>query len=141
MFFLFSKDNDKPIKVNASYRPLSKDKLLKLHYWEHIKPDILKQGRVRYFDGRSLLRKGQDDDNDFESDIVSKDSEGSEAEVANNETNQDVPVPLFASCSGDRLTNDSISPWTIRLSDVLETPLVLLQSNIWPGAFAMTVNR
>lgn len=68
------------------------------------------------------------------------DEEG--ADVRDNKMCPEMPVPLFALCSGDRLTNDIISSWTIRLSDAVESsPLVLLQSNIWPGAFTFVKDR
>lgn len=143
---LFFADNDKPIKVNASYHPLSLDKLLKLDYWMHIKPEILKQGRVCYFDGRILMKNQPNDNNDVndESSIDDDNDDDDEnvTEITNIEMRPEMPVPLFTSCSGDRLTNDIISSWTIRLSDVIvESPLVLLQSNIWSGAFTFVKDR
>jgi hypothetical protein len=132
-------DNDKAIRVNESYRPLSIEKLSKLDYWQHIKPEILEQGRVCFFDGR-LLAKFHSDSNEEDDDDDDEDDEESQPDAAHNKPCTEMPAPLFASCSGDRLTNDAtISPWTIRLSDVVDSlspPLVLLQSNIWPGAFA-----
>lgn len=134
-------DNDKPIKLNPSYRPLPLDKLLKLDNWVHIKPEILKQGRICYFDGKSLV-KGDAGDHDDLSSIGDDNEDEAEEELTNIEIKPDVPAPLFTSCSGDRLTNDVISPWTITVSDVtVESPLVLLQSNIWTGAFAFVKDR
>lgn len=135
-------DNDKPIRVNASYRPLSLEKLLKLDYFVHIKPEILKQGRVCSFDGKSLLNN---DNNDGSKSELSNNDDASDSDVEsknnNNIISREIPIPLFAPCSGDRLTNDITSPWTIRLNDVIDSPFVLLQSNIWPGAFAFVKNR
>ncbi|KAG5684156.1 hypothetical protein PVAND_013397 [Polypedilum vanderplanki] len=135
-------NNDKPIKVNDSYIPLSIEKLLKLDYWQHIKPEILKQGRVSYFDGQILAKYHNSiNDEDEDDGSMDDDEENSIPDVKHNDLFPEMPVPLFASCSGDRLTNDIISPWTIRLNDVLESPLVLLQSNIWPGAFSFVKER
>ncbi|XP_070507908.1 radial spoke head protein 6 homolog A [Chironomus tepperi] len=137
-------NNDKPIKVNASYHPLSLDKLSKLDYWMHIKPEILKQGRVCYFDGRLLMENQPNDNDDVndEASIADDDDDENVTEITKIEIRPEMPVPLFTTCSGDRLTNDIISPWTIRLSDVIvESPLVLLQSNIWSGAFAFAKDR
>lgn len=95
----------------------------------------MRQGRVCYFDGTLL------GENDNQSDASSDASnEEDETEAANNETKPETPIPLFASCSGDRLTNDAMSPWTIRLSDVVET-LVSVQSRVWHGAFAFVKDR
>lgn len=135
---LYFPDSDKPIKANESYRPLSLSKLTKLDYWEHHKPEILKQGRVSFFDGSLLNNNDDDDESDDTSSTAS--SEEDETEATNNGMNPEIPKALFAPCSGDRLTNDSMSPWTIRLSDVVET-LVLLQSHVWPGAFAFAKDR
>lgn len=132
-FNVLKTDNDKPIKLNASYRPLSLEKLSKLDYFAHIKPEILKQGRVCFFDGKSLLNNDEDeDDNESDSDVSNK--------YNNNIISPEMPIPLFAPCSGDRLTNDETSPWTIRLNDVVDS-FVLLQSNVWPGAFAFVKDR
>lgn len=108
---------------------------MKLDYWTHHKPEILKQGRVSFFDGSVLNKNDNDTDTSFDSG-----DEDFETEEANNGSNPENPIPLFASCSGDRLTNDSMSSWTIRLSDVLQT-LVLLESRTWPGAFAFAKDR
>lgn len=133
-------DNDKPIVVNAAYSAWPTSKLLQLDYWEHHKPEILKQGRVGYFDGSVLNKSDEDDESDASSDLEQEDGDGTEA--PNNKTKPEIPIPLFACLSGDRLTNDamSISPWTIRLSDVVET-LVSAQSHVWPGAFAFVKDR
>lgn len=137
-------DNDKPIKMNATYRPLSLEKLSKLDYFVHIKPEILKQGRVCFFDGKSLLNN---DINGSQSDVSNNDGDdyASDSDVSNKNNNNiispEMPIPLFAPCSGDRLTNDITSPWTIRLNDVVDSPFVLMQSNVWPGAFAFVKDR
>jgi Radial spokehead-like protein len=99
---------------------------LKLDYWEHAKPEILKQGRVSYFDGNKLLNPNGEDEEQSE---ISSDG-GDEKKTNYN----DIPIPLFSSCSGDRLIND-VSPWSIRLSDAAEKT-VLVQSHVWPGAYA-----
>lgn len=113
---------------------------MKLDYWEHCKPEILKQGRVTYFDG-SLLNKNDDDDQSEASSgkgTGREDEDGPEA--ANNESiKPEVPILLFTSVSGDRLTNNGMSPWTIRLSDVVGT-LVAVESRVWPGAFAFVAS-
>lgn len=132
--------NDKPIIENTSFRPWSLVKLLKLDYWEHHKPEILKQGRVSYFDGNVLKKKDQENsDTEFgDDDRITVDED--EAEVIYNGIIPEIPVPLFASCSGDLMTNETISPWTIRLSDTVDS-LVVIRSNLWPGAFAFCTDR
>lgn len=130
-------DNDKPIIANGLYRPLSNLKLLQPDHWVHHRPEILKQGRVSYFDG-SLLNESIDEADDGSSDLSEDENEG--AEASNKDTKPETPIPLFASCSGDRLINDGMSPWTIRLSDVSET-LALAQYHAWPGAFAFVKDR
>lgn len=89
-----------------------------------------------FFDG-NLLNENIDSE-DGSTDM--SDEEDEETEATNNDTKPEIPVPLFASCSGDHLINDVMSPWTIRLSDVSET-LVLAQSHVWPGAFAFVKDR
>lgn len=137
-------DNDKPITMNASYRPLSLEKLLLLDSFVHIKPEILRQGRVCYFDGKSLLESRASGMSNSDSDGEESDLEAiNNDRVSNKFITPEVPVPLFASCSNDRWTNDNKTPpWTIQLSDVVEdAPFVLLQSNVWPGAFSFAKER
>ena len=131
-FSLFS-DNDKPIKLNASYHSLPIANLLKLDYWEHVKPEILKQGRVIYFDGNKLRNFVDDDDDDKISEISSEKSDM-------HSNRGEVPVPLFASCSGDRLISDEMKPWSIQLSDI-DDKLVLVQSLNWPGAYSFVKEK
>lgn len=100
---------------------------MKLDYWEHVRPEILKQGRVSYFDGNILKDEEEDDKSEISS------IEENETQATSNE----VPIPLFASCSGDRLIDEETFPWKIRLSDVDEK-LVLVQSHAWPGSFAFS---
>lgn len=104
-----------------------------LDYWEHYKAEILKQGRVVYIDGSALSENIDDTPSDLSDDE-------DETDAPDEETTPEVPIPLFASCSGDRMLNNDMSPWTIRLSDVLET-LVWAQSRVWPGAFAFVKDR
>lgn len=131
--------------MNAFYRPLSLEKLFKLDFFVHIKPEILKQGRVCFFDGRSLLNNDNNDGSHSETSNNDGDDDDGDSDVEkennNNVMRQEMPIPLFAPCSDDRLTNDIVSPWTIRLNDVVDSPLVLLQSNVWPGAFAFAKDR
>lgn len=122
------------IVMNESYRPWKIAELLKLGFWQHHKPEILKQGRASFFDGIVFIA------NDGGEALSDMSDQEDDSEEANNDTKPETPVPLFAACSGDRLTNDGMSPWTIRLSDAAET-LVTVQSHVWPGAYAFVKNR
>lgn len=98
-----------------------------------MKPEILKQGRVTYFDGNKLRTFVADDEDDERSDISSEKSDL-------HSTRGEVPVPLFASCSGDRLITEEMKPWSIQISDVDEK-LVLVQSRVWPGAYSFVKEK
>jgi len=147
-----------PIKSNASYQPLTTVELLKLDYWVHHRPQILKQGRVSYFDGNKLIKQevssvvaavdveqsggGETMLSDTEDDDFDDDVDGAEEEATNSRRMKpEIPIPLFASCSGDRLTNDAISPWTIKLKLNDVDSLVMVQSSRWPGAFTLAKER
>lgn len=104
--------------------------LQKLDYWEHTKPEILKQGRITFFDGNVLYQNSEEEEKSEASD------EESEEPVKKIET----PIPLFASCSGDRLVYERMSPWSIRLCD-FDQKIVFVQSHNWPGAFALAKER
>lgn len=115
------------------YRPWPVEKLLKLYYWEHFRPEILKQGRVKYFDGNNL-NSDEDGDVGSWSEVSSEKGDGNHSDQAEN------PVDLFAACSGDRLITVEMGPWALKLSDVDEK-LVLAQSRLWPGAFAFAKEK
>lgn len=143
--FSLQTDNDKPIRVNASYRPLSAAKLSKLDYFVHIKAEILRQGRVCYFDGKSLLKS--ESASDMSSDEGNDGDEDEETANNNKFITPEAPIPLFTSCSNDRwpscdANTTKTSPWTIRMNDVVDnSPFILLQSHIWPGAFSFVKDR
>lgn len=96
-----------------------------------MRPEILKQGRVTYFDGSILNHDSEEDD---KSDVSLDD--GNETQAISKE----VPIPLFASCSGDRKISEEMAAWTIRSSDIDEK-LLLAQSHVWPGSFVFVKDR
>jgi radial spoke head protein 4/6 len=84
--------------------------------------------------------------NESVSDMSSDEEEENDEEETTNNKNiitPEAPIPMFTSCSNDRWpSSDIASPWTIRLNDVVDnSPFVVLQSHIWPGAFSFIKER
>lgn len=107
-----------------------------MSFWVHHKPEILKQGRATYIDGRKLVQNS--DDIEASSDDESEDED--EEAAGDEKITPEIPSPLFASCFNDSPMNGGTAAWTIRLSDAVET-LVYIQSHIWPGAYAFAKER
>lgn len=121
---------------------MSLQKLLLLENWVHHKPYILKQGRVSWLNVKVLENKNEikdnDDDDDGESNEDS-DIDAAEADENVNEINPELQLPLFTSCSSD-ITSDEFALWNIKLRNS-ESPIVVVKSNLWPGAFSFAKGR
>lgn len=121
---------------------MSLQKLLLLENWVHHKPYILKQGRVSWLNVKVLENKNEIkddvDDDDGESNEDS-DIDAAEADENVNEINPELQLPLFTSCSSD-ITSDEFALWNIKMRNS-ESPIVVVKSNLWPGAFSFAKGR
>lgn len=121
---------------------MSLQKLMLLENWVHHKPYILKQGRVSWLNVKKDI-KDIDDDNDDDVDDgesnVDSDIDAAEADENVNEINPELQLPLFTSCSTD-ITSDEFALWNIKIRNS-ESPIVVVKSNLWPGAFSFAKGR
>ncbi|CAO1393733.1 unnamed protein product [Diamesa serratosioi] len=140
--------DDENVKENPKYKAMSLQKLLLLENWVHHKAYILKQGRVSWLNVNVLENKKDikdnvhdvhDDDTDGESNVESDLDAVAEADKNVNEINPELHVPLFTSCSND-ITNGEFALWNIKMRN-LESPIVVVKSNLWPGAFSFAKGR
>lgn len=114
-----------------------------LENWVHHKPYILKQGRVSWLNVKVLENKKDikdvdDEFNDGESNVES-DIDAAEADENVNEINPELQLPLFTSCSSD-ITSNEFALWNIKIRNS-ESPIVVVKSNLWPGAFSFAKGR
>lgn len=143
--FLCPSDNNRPVKENPKYKSMSLQKLLLLENWVHHKPYILKQGRVSWLNINVLNNKKKIKDNDDDADDYDDESnaesdiDAAETDESFNEINPELQVPLFTSCSND-VTNGEFALWNIKMRN-LERPFVVVESNLWPGAFSFAKGR
>lgn len=133
-------NNDKEIEPSDTYEPLAIENVMKSGNWVHCHPHILTQGRVNWFNLSDLNEKESKDDDG------SKDGSGDD-DSDNNDSEKLDEIPeigpaLFAKCSEDK-TVERITPWTIRMAHQSERnsdAIVVMQSNIWPGAVSLTMS-
>lgn len=126
-------DNDKPTSIDPGYEPVAPAELLNVHAWIHFRCHILPQGRVNWFNPKDL------EDVDEEAEEEEEDEEGEEKEGE--------PVPeegphLLTPCVED-LSNEKISLWTTKMTQRYNpsNAMVVIRSNLWPGAFSFSVER
>lgn len=148
---------------NIHYKPMKIDQLLNLKNWMHHEPFIYEHGGIT-----PLIEKAEIESIKSSEEIVAKNdaknvdakkggkpketdkSKGANdkknaggkaaAEAPNEKEQQDeILVNQFQSCSGDAFLNGSIA-WKISHSSKFDglKDLVLIKSNIWKGAFAMS---
>ncbi|KAF8786496.1 Radial spoke head protein 6 like protein [Argiope bruennichi] len=114
---------------SESYEPKSVMEMFTegLEAWVHCKPAILDQGRY------SPMQEGEEDEEEeAEEEEENEDEEGSEIFEAKKE----LEVPKLRSLSEDEAIG-KLQPWNIKLSSKLvkKVSIIILQSNLWPGAF------
>lgn len=124
--------------MNVRYKQLSLQKLLLLENWVHHKSYLLKQGRVSWLNVNKNEIKDIDDD-DGESNVES-DVDAAEADENVNEINPELQLPLFTSCSSD-ITNGEFALWIMKMRNTESCPIVVVKSNLWPGAFSFAKGR
>lgn len=109
--------------------------MLNLASWSHHRSNILKQGRVNWFNPKDL------EDNDNEGEAEEEENEEEDGEKKENEK-PEIGPNLFGLCSEDCHAK-CIRPWTTKLShDFNRTnDMVIIRSNLWPGAFSFAMQR
>lgn len=140
---------------NEKYVPESLESLTNLHKWLHVRPNLLRQGRVLWYDElkahktrekelerlRKLLRMEEmgeeEEDLDQEEEEEEEDMEGEELSVP-----EEGP-PILHPCSND-LSDQFTMPWITRFTSKYTNRnerILILQSNVWPGAYTFTFEK
>ncbi|XP_014095097.2 radial spoke head protein 6 homolog A isoform X2 [Bactrocera oleae] len=148
-------DNDIMLLKNEKYVPESLESLTNLHKWLHVRPNLLRQGRVLWYDElkahktrekelerlRKLLRMEEmgeeEEDLDQEEEEEEEDMEGEELSVP-----EEGP-PILHPCSND-LSDQFTMPWITRFTSKYTNRnerILILQSNVWPGAYTFTFEK
>lgn len=109
--------------------------MLNLESWTHHRSNILKQGRVNWFNPKDL------EDNENEGEGEEEENEDEDDEKKTNEK-PEVGPNLFEKCSKD-CSAECIQPWTTKLSHEFNrsNDMVIIRSNLWPGAFSFAMQR
>lgn len=125
-------NNDKAVTEDPTYEPQPIRDLLDPSFWVHHRPNILKQGRVKWINPKKI------DKNNDEEEAEEEEDEDDEEEKIEPETGPSLMTP----CAEDA-TIETIPPWTIRLQSICnpKNPMILVRSNIWPGAFTFALGR
>ncbi|XP_011205397.1 radial spoke head protein 4 homolog A isoform X1 [Bactrocera dorsalis] len=147
-------DNDIMLLKNEKYVPESLESLTNLHKWLHVRPNLLRQGRVLWYDElkahktrekelerlRKLLRMeemGEEEDDLDQEEEEEEDMEGEEFSVP-----EEGP-PILHPCSND-LSDQFTMPWVTRFTSKYTNRnerILILQSNVWPGAYTFTFEK
>lgn len=128
-------ENDDVICVNENYKPYDQRDLIHLSNWVHFRPNIITQGRIKYFNLAKELR-----DYKRQQDLLLKGEEEDQEEFGEEEEEIDEEPPpgpsLFETITRDR-TTENIPNWIARFSSIHNqiNRMILMKSNLWPGAY------
>ncbi|KAL5283104.1 RSPH4A family protein [Megaselia abdita] len=129
-------DNDDIICLNEDYKPHDPRDLMHILNWVHVRPHIIPQGRIKYFNLEKELRDYKKHQN------LSPEEEELEEELDEEEDidyEQPAGPPLFETIKNDR-TTENIPNWTVRFSSIHNqiNRMVLIKSNLWPGSYTFS---
>uniref|UniRef100_A0A1I8NR69 Radial spokehead-like protein n=1 Tax=Stomoxys calcitrans TaxID=35570 RepID=A0A1I8NR69_STOCA len=155
-------DNDIVLLRNEKYYPLPLAKLNQASQWLHIRPNILPQGRVVWFDEekaklerqkelkrleklRQMEEMGieQGDEYQEEEEESSEEEESigdQEEQELNVNTSRELGPPILSCCSHDSYEEIPVA-WVGRFTSTYTNRnerLLVMRSNIWPGAYTFT---
>lgn len=124
-------NNDKPTSLDPGYEPIGGKELLLPQSWVHYRPNILKQGRVNWFNPKDLEVKDEGEEEEEEEVEDEQTALGEEEELG---------PTLLTPCSEDTW---KWLPWTIRQAQTYNPSqsMVVIRSNVWPGAFSFAQLR
>lgn len=125
------------VRINPEFNedpenPISVDLLAdtSLQEWVHSLPEILAQGRTRFWrpPGVRTRPTGSEDEEHEDTD-----------ESSSSDNELQIPAPLLQPIGDDRLSFAEQSPWSIGLtmSVMREYSMCYVRSNVWPGAFTL----
>ncbi|XP_036322636.1 radial spoke head protein 4 homolog A [Rhagoletis pomonella] len=150
-------DNDVTLLKNEKYEPEQLEYLTNLEKWLHVRPNLLLQGRVVWFDElkakkeRDKILEGlrkqmrteemgeeeEDLEQEEEDEDVDEDEEGEE--LSSPEVGPPILNPIYFDIS-DQYTMPWVTRFTSKYTNKNERILVM-QSNIWPGAYTFTYDK
>ncbi|XP_055905533.1 radial spoke head protein 6 homolog A [Eupeodes corollae] len=137
-------DNDAIIIENENYKPCA-EKLMNSKSWVHVRPNILEQGRIVYFDEKKALKALESGSYNNEEEMEEIDVEVGEEESDSDDSSKmeksDRPA-LFNTCFQDK-NRENVKSWSIRNSSnhCKINQLTILRSNLWPGAYSFTFEK
>ncbi|ALC42771.1 CG3121 [Drosophila busckii] len=144
-------DNDVMLLKNENFEIEPLSSLATLVAWVHVRPNILNQGRIVWYDEekarkerekmlalylkmRLMEEMGEEAE---EEEIEDGEEEGEEEEMLEGFIQPETGPPILSSVASD-MTFAPIPPWLIRFTSKYTNQkerMIVLQSNLWPGAF------
>lgn len=129
-------DNDVVI-LNEDYKPHNLQDLKHPLNWVHVRPNILPQGRIKFFNMAKELKEFQRQQRLLEG---YEEEEQMEEEEEIDEEEEPPPGPALLDSIANDKTTENIYNWTLRFSSIHNqmNRMVLVKSNLWPGSFTFS---
>lgn len=129
-------DNDDLICINENYKPYDLRDLMHLSNWVHVRPNIIPQGRIKFFNLAKELRAYQ------KQQYMSEEDEDQEEQFVEEEDIEDEVSEgpfLFDDIKNDQI-GEHFPNWTIKFSSIhnIINRMVLVKSNLWPGSYTFS---
>ncbi|XP_054726156.1 radial spoke head protein 6 homolog A [Anastrepha obliqua] len=147
-------DNDIMLLKNEKYEPEPLESLANLEKWLHVRPNLLLQGRVVWYDElkaqkarekevarlQKLLRMEEMGEEEEELEQEEEEEEEDEGEELSA---PEVGPPILNPCYND-ISDQYTMPWVSRFTSKFTNRnerILVMQSNIWPGAYTFTYDK
>ncbi|XP_030388273.1 radial spoke head protein 4 homolog A [Scaptodrosophila lebanonensis] len=151
-------DNDVMLLKNERYEIEPLGSLATPVAWVHVRPNILNQGRVVWFDEekarkerekalalylKMLLLEEMEEEMEEEEAEEEDEGEGDEEGMLDGFTQPETGPNILSSCAGD-MSEEVMVPWLVRQTSKYTNQkerVLIMQSNVWPGAFTFIFER
>lgn len=134
-------NNDKPTSADPGYEPMSPKDLLQMHGWTHYRPNILRQGRINWFNPKDLEEKEETEEENDEDEDEEAGGGGDDDEDGSASDEEEIGPGLLTPCSEDR--NGKWPVWQLKRAQNFNPSqsMVVMHSLLWPGAVAFAQLR
>ncbi|XP_067617594.1 radial spoke head protein 6 homolog A [Eurosta solidaginis] len=148
-------DNDVMLLKNEKYEPEQLEYLIKLEKWLHVRPNLLNQGRIIWFNELKAQREREkeiarlkkmlhlEELGEEEEDLDEGEEEEEEDDEGEEDFSPEVGPPILNPCSFD-LSDQYTIPWVPRFTSKYTNRnerILVMQSKIWPGAYTFTYDK
>ncbi|KAH8403480.1 hypothetical protein KR222_006876 [Zaprionus bogoriensis] len=143
-------DNDVMLLKNERFEIEPLSSLASTVAWVHVRPNILNQGRVVWYDEEKARKEREktlaaylkmqlmeEMDEELEEEDTGEEEEGGEEEMIEGFIQPETGPDILSSCASD-INEECSVPWLVRFTSKYTNQkerLLVMQSNVWPGAF------